>query len=78
MIKEVTIPACTDHRGMLSLTVRLHWICPKCGGPRGPLFEGASHDGSLRLKTDCWFNDCLHIDYYDAVRKEASENGLND
>lgn len=76
-IKEVTIPACTDHQGLYSWKVRLYWICPVCGGPRGTPVEGTSYDGSLRLTVDTWVNDCKHIDFYYQVRQEARFNLLN-
>jgi len=76
-IRTVTIPAREDHEGIYSKTVKLHWVCPVCGGQRGEPFAAVSWDGSRKLDCDGWENSCGHIDKYSAVRKEAAENGLN-
>ncbi len=76
-IKVVTIPACVDHAGMNSITVRLYWICPVCGKPRGEIHATQSWDGSRRLDCDGWENHCGHRDLYTDVRDEAARNGLN-
>lgn len=76
-IKRVTIPACVQHEGVYSIDVNIEWLCPVCGGPRGPVYETVSYDGSRRLHCHGWVNPCGHIDKYSAVRREALENGLN-
>lgn len=76
-IKTVRIPACENHRGFRQVEIKLTWICPVCGGPRGEIRKAFSFDGSLRLVCDGWLNPCGHVDKYEAVRKEARENGLN-
>lgn len=77
-IRTVRIPACDNHEGLYAMNVRLRWVCPKCGGPRGQIENGLSYDGSLYLAVNKWKNPCGHIDKYDAVRNEAKENQLND
>ena len=77
IIKHVTIPAVDEHAGILSTTVRLVWVCPVCGGPRGEPTDGVSWDGSRRLYCHTWFNPCGHIDKYPDVRTEAKTNDLN-
>jgi len=76
-IKQVTIPACSEHEGFYSINIMLYWACPVCGKLRGEIFKGLSYDGSRRLSVSCWKNPCGHVDAYPAVRKEAKENGLN-
>jgi len=76
-IKTVTIPAGREHQGYYSLTVKLYWTCPTCGGPRGEIGTGFSYDGSRRLVVNVWENPCGHVDYYPNVREEAAHNGLN-
>jgi len=73
----VTVPMCAEHQGFYSTTVKISENCPVCGERRGDVYKGFSYDGSRRLVVDCWENPCGHIDKYDAVRKEAKENGLN-
>ncbi|MDX8127745.1 hypothetical protein QLH52_10665 [Methylomonas sp. OY6] len=74
----VTIPACSNHSGLLTVTVKLHWTCPECGGPRGDTFRTQSYDGTLPVQCDGWNNPCGHIDHYRDVRLEAQANGLNE
>ena len=76
-IKTVEIPSRAEHWGIHRTQVKLVWVCPKCGKPRGKLFRILSYDGSRRMLVDGWSNACGHIDYYSEVRKEARENGLN-
>ncbi len=76
-IKEVCIPACEEHEGYKTVKIKLRWVCPICGQPRGIIKDVLSYDGSLRLCCDGWKNPCGHTDKYDAVRKEAATNGLN-
>jgi hypothetical protein len=71
MKRTVTIPACDQHEGILSIKVTLNWICPVCGGPRGEPFKTFSYDGSRKLYCDGWINPCGHVDKYSAVREEA-------
>lgn len=66
----VTIPARPEHQGTYKITGQIADICPKCGGPRGPVEQGRSYDGSLYMSVDMWRNPCGHIDYYDDVRRE--------
>ena len=77
-IKQVYIPACANHEGIYGMYVKLRWVCPICGQPRGQILKGRSYDGSRFLAVDTWNNPCGHIDKYDDVRKEAAANGLND
>lgn len=74
----VTIPACSNHSGLLTVTVKLHWTCPECGGPRGETFRTQSYDGALPVQCDGWNNPCGHVDHYRDVRLEAQANGLNE
>lgn len=74
----VTIPACPDHSGLLTTTIKLHWLCPDCNEPRGDTFRTLDYDGCLPVHCDGWNNPCGHIDLYDDVRREADRNGLND
>jgi hypothetical protein len=77
-IRTVTIPAHAEHQGIYIVRIRLSWICPVCGGPRGEIQNNvASYDGSRRLICDGWLNPCGHIDKYSFVREEARQNGLN-
>lgn len=76
-IKTVFIPAGAEHCGCYGTRVKLRWICPKCGKPRGEIQKVRSYDGSAVLFCDGWSNDCGHVDKYDDVRKEARLNGLN-
>ncbi|MDD5461849.1 MAG: hypothetical protein PHG00_09480 [Methylococcales bacterium] len=74
----VTVPACTNHYGLLTTTVKLHWLCPVCGEPRGDTFRSLSDDGALPVRFDSWNNPCGHFDLYSDVRQEADRNGLNE
>lgn len=76
-IKEVCIPACETHEGYKSIKIKLRWVCPICGRPRGAIKNVRSYDGSMCLQCDGWTNPCGHTDKYDNVRKEAKTNGLN-
>lgn len=79
-IQTVTIPSHEQHGGFQfnTVTVKLRWVCPVCGRPRGEIDHRAhSYDGSRRLIVDGWENPCQHSDSYAAVRKEAATNGLN-
>lgn len=76
-IKSVIIPAQDNHDGVHAVFVRLKWVCPVCNKPRGEIKKTLSYDGSRYLPCDGWNNPCGHVDKYDAVRKEAAENGLN-
>ena len=76
-IKTVTIPACESHEGIHKITIKLLWICPACGGPRGTIRQKRSYDGSLNMLVDSWDSRCRHIDKYASVRNEALANGLN-
>jgi len=78
-IKTVKVPALAEHGGYPwnAVEVRLVWRCPVCGGPRGAIHDTLSYDGSRRLYVSGWTNPCGHVDKYNAVRDEASTNGLN-
>ncbi len=77
--KTVYIPARTNHDGVAGIRVKLNWICPQCGGPRGIVAHGCrSYDGSRILYCDSWENPCNHVDKYEDVRQEARDNGMND
>lgn len=71
MKRQVTIPACAEHDGILSTKVVIDWVCPRCGGPRGEPHAAVSYDGSRRLAVDGWQNPCGHIDKYSDVLVEA-------
>lgn len=71
--KTVTIPSREAHEGIYSIDVSLYWFCPKCGKPRGELFDTVSYDGSRRLHVNGWSNACGHVDKYADVRQEALE-----
>lgn len=75
--RTVTIPAMTEHDGYHACRVIVEWKCPKCGGPRGEVFDTVSYDGSRRLYCDGWRNPCGHVDKYSDMRAEAKSNGLN-
>ena len=76
-VRTVNVPVQVEHQGIYSMYVRLEWKCPVCGGTRGEPHATLSYDGSRRMTVDGWENACGHVDGYAAVRKEASENGLN-
>ena len=77
IVKEVEIPSCEEHQGFFKTKVKIKWICPVCGNPRGIIKRVKSYDGSLYMLCDGWINTCGHVDKYYNVRKEAKENGLN-
>lgn len=77
-IMTVYIPAKEQHDGFDGIRVGLYWNCPVCGGPRGEVYETRSYDGSRILPCNGWKNPCGHVDKYDAVRREAAANGLNE
>jgi len=72
--KTVVIPVCEQHEGIFSKHVKVKWVCPVCGGPRGEPYKTISYDGSRRLGVDGWVNLCGHVDLYAMVREEAEEN----
>ncbi len=76
-IKTVYIPARAEHDGAHGINVKLRWVCPICGAPRGEISNGRSYDGSRVLFCNTWQNPCGHVDKYDDVRAEAAANGLN-
>lgn len=76
-IKAVKIPSCENHEGLSYCYIRLRWVCPICGKPRGKIKPVKSYDGSLVLCCDGWDNPCGHIDFYENARHEATTNGLN-
>lgn len=76
-IKTVYIPARDEHDGIHGTSVKLRWVCPICGAPRGNVSNGRSYDGSRVLFCDTWDNPCGHVDKYADVRAEAAANGLN-
>jgi hypothetical protein len=76
-INTVTIPSCDAHEGFYRYSVRLYWVCPVCGEPRGEIFDALSYDGSRRLPCHSWNNPCGHQDKYFRLRDEAAKNGLN-
>lgn len=69
--KTVRIPGSAEHGGYHAVEVALLWECPKCGGPRGDVYDTLSYDGSRRLGCHGWKNPCGHVDSYAAVRREA-------
>ena len=44
--RTVRIPGSTEHAGRHLISVTLRWVCPRCGGPRGPVRAAISYDGS--------------------------------
>jgi len=76
-IKSVVIPACDNHDGVHAAFVRLRWVCPTCGRPRGEIKKTVSYDGSRYLPCDGWDNPCGHVDKYSDVIFEAANNELN-
>lgn len=76
--ETVNVPAGETHQGMYSVNIRLNWVCPTCGKPRGSVVPTLSYDGSLRMVVDGWVNPCGHTDKYSACVAEAIKNGLND
>ncbi|PKN91079.1 MAG: hypothetical protein CVU44_20910 [Chloroflexi bacterium HGW-Chloroflexi-6] len=76
-IKTIEIPACQEHEGFYRIDVRLAWVCPECGGPRGEIYRIRSYDGSRCMMVDGWSNPCGHVDRYGDCRSEAKTNGLN-
>ena len=73
-LRTVQIPGSEQHAGQHLITITVAWVCPVCGGARGPVFRTISYDGSRRLGCDGWANPCGHTDLYAAVRREA-KNG---
>lgn len=76
-IRTVIVPSSPEHNGIYKRWVRLVWVCPVCGMPRGEPREGTSIDGSIRMSVSVWENACGHVDKYTAVINEAIANGLN-
>lgn len=76
-INTVYIPARAEHDGTHGINVKLRWVCPICGAPRGEISNGRSYDGSRVLFCNTWQNPCGHVDKYNDVRAEAAANGLN-
>lgn len=71
-LREVQIPGSEDHDGHHLITVAVLWQCRQCGGPRGEVYRTVSYDGSRQLACDGWTNPCGHIDFYQAIRREAA------
>jgi hypothetical protein len=69
--KTVVIPRYEQHDGLYTTVVKLQWVCPVCGGPRGEPQSVRSYDGSRFMIVDGWQNPCGHTDKYSDVRKEA-------
>ena len=76
-VRTVIVPACNMHEGIYQRHVKLSWVCPECGAPRGEPSKVLSYDGSRRMSVDGWENSCGHVDKYSSVRREADSNGLN-
>lgn len=66
--RTIVIPACFDHKGYKSLTLKVDWTCVVCGGQRGAPRWGLSYDGSLHLAVNVWDNPCGHIENYQLLR----------
>jgi hypothetical protein len=74
--RSVRIPACVEHQGLYAITIRIPWICPKCGGPRGKLEKTASFDRHYMLENvDGWRNPCGHQDTYHQIRAKYAASG---
>lgn len=68
--RTITIPACEQHGGQLSMTVTAPWHCRECGLPRGEPFPSCSFDGGRQLDVDSWNNSCGHIEKYADIRQD--------
>ena len=69
--RTILIPARGEHEGLYAINVRLRWICPVCGGPRGEVYQANSFDTNHRkLLVDAWRNPCGHVDTYQECRAE--------
>lgn len=55
------------------VSVTVDWECPVCGGPRGEPHGYNFYEDGDTYHCDTWYNDCGHIDRYDAVLKEARD-----
>ena len=61
-----------------AVSVRLYWICPGCGKPRGRMFLYDSRD----MRRSCWFHTlkpcpCGYHEKFSILLEEARSNGLN-
>jgi len=52
-------------------TVTISSKCPQCGGPRGKATNLNQCDDGAYYSVDVWFNQCGHVDMYEAVAAEA-------
>lgn len=77
VLRETDDIARAEHDGTHGINVKLRWLCPICGAPRGEIQNGRSYDGSRVLFCNTWQNPCGHVDKYADVRTEAAANGLN-
>lgn len=60
--------------GIPVIPVRVAWVCPTCGEPRGePTMTTRLHDGA-GLQVHTWLNPCGHLDLYEDVIREAARN----
>lgn len=60
------------YRGRIVRALTIAATCPICGGPRGePRSQREVHDDDW-YTVDVWSNPCQHVDYYDAVVREAA------
>lgn len=49
--------------------------CPRCGRARGLVRPHRFCQEGQWLDCDVWINDCGHVDYYEAIVKEAAALG---
>lgn len=77
-IRTVNVPlqSVSDH-SLSVIALRLKWVCPVCGQPRGQVFESPVTLNKQRVITSLWGNPCAHLDRYDQVVAEAANNGHN-
>lgn len=67
-----------DNYRIRTKTIRVPWVCPKCGGPRGHELRRSSvfEDGSSAFP-HTWDNPCGHKDTYAEMVKEAARFAKN-
>lgn len=59
------------YAGVIVRTVRVRWVCPRCGHERGEPWALRWHADGEWYTTDRWVNDCGHVDLYRDVLAEA-------
>lgn len=77
LLREVLVPARIDHQGIYTVRVKLKWVCPVCGKPRGEPRPVRHWNGKHVIECQFWTNPCGHEEDFQTVRQEAFANGLN-